>query len=162
MEPARSAQRGSGRARGAGGWRARYHPDLQGAQSGSCARCSSGARVVVVGRECRSRLGTLCLHFLFGLTHLIQLCAFQPCSWLRPDTRESCLTLLHSSSNPCIQSSFTKSYHLDLQNISNRYTFLPLQALVTETACSVCCHSHSCHRHLLSASSVQAPCQMLG
>lgn len=55
VEPVRSAQRGSGETPGVG-LEENASPSLTGAQSGSCARCSSDARVVGVGRESGSRL----------------------------------------------------------------------------------------------------------
>lgn len=58
---------------------------------------------------------------------------------------------------PLPQSSFTKSYQLDLQNISNRNTFLQLQALVTEIACSVFTVIHTTYIRRVPVS-VQASC----
>jgi len=115
------------------------------------------ARVVGVGRESDSRLGTLSLPSS-PVQSISFNSALQTYSWRSGRVHGNLACLFPSLIPKLLHSVSALPNAINLGNIANWNTFLQLQALVTVVAFSV--SSHSFHKHLLSAGAqcVQAPC----
>lgn len=114
------------------------------------------ARVVGVGRESESGLGTLSLPSFSGPVSFTS--APRTYSWRSSQIHGDLARLFPSLIPKLLQSVTPLPDAISLCNIANWNTFLQPQALVTVIAFSV--SSHLFHKHLLSAGAqyVQAPC----